>query len=113
MRRELCIITLLGLTGCCTHVHESPTTQQAVTHELEPQYIDAEADALVFAPPIAPADGELDLSREPREATAFLGYEDLIREYIYVRTDDRWSGDGRNDNYERRAISEKIGTLTR
>ena len=43
-----------------------------------------------------------------------MPYDDLMRTYIYIRTDDRFSGDGSgNDRYERRAIMEKVGSSTR
>jgi hypothetical protein len=115
MRRELCILVLICLAGCQAHTHQPPTTQVALQPEPTVQFDDdAEpAAALVFAPPVVPPEGDLDLSRESREPTAFLGYEDLIKEYIYVHTDDRWTGDGKGDRYERDAITDKIGTLTR
>jgi hypothetical protein len=119
MRRELCILAVIcpviSLAGCQTHIHKPATTQVALQPEPAVQFDDdAEpAAALVFAPPVVAPGGDLDLSRESREPTAFLGYEDLIKEYIYVRTDDRWCGDGKGDRYERDAITEKIGTLTR
>jgi hypothetical protein len=115
MRRELCIAALICLAGCQAHTHKPATTQVALQAPPVVQFDDdAEpAAALVFAPPVVPPEGTLDLSREPRERTAFVGYEDLIKEYIYVHTDDRWTGDGKGDHYERDAISDKIGTLTR
>ena len=115
MRRELCILALICLAGCQTNTHKTPTTQvAAVSVAMVPFDDDATpAAALVFAPPVVEAGGDLDLSRESREPSAFVGYEDLIREYIYVRTDDRYTGDGKGDRYERDAITEKIGTLTR
>jgi hypothetical protein len=75
-------------------------------------YEPSHASALVFTPPIAAADAPLNLSRADREPGAFVGFDDLIRTYIYVRTDDRFTGDGTGD-YERRAITEKVGASTR
>jgi len=72
------------------------------------------ASALCFTPPIALDEPPLELSRADREPAAFVGYDDLMRTYIYIRTDDRFSGDGSgNDRYERRAIMEKVGSSTR
>jgi hypothetical protein len=115
MRRELCILAVICLAGCQTQTHKAATTQVALRPEPTVQFDDdAEpAAALVFAPPVVAPGGDLDLARDPRQPSAFLGYEDLIREYIYVRTDDRWTGNGKGDHYERDAVDEKIGTLTR
>jgi hypothetical protein len=64
--------------------------------------------ALVFTPPVVLHDpiAPADLSREGREVTAYVGYEDRV-DYLYVRQDDRI---GDNDWYnptrfQRRAIS--------
>jgi hypothetical protein len=116
MRRELCILAVICLAGCQAHTHKPATTRVALQPAPPTVQFDDDAEpaaALVFAPPVVAPGGDLDLSRDPREPSAFLGYEDLIKEYIYVRTDDRWTGDGKGDRYERDAISEKIGTLTR
>src|SRR3954447_4617177 len=71
-------------------------------------YDDASVAALVFDPPIAQNEIPLELSRESRQAGAFVGYEQLSTTFFYLRTDDRWRGDG-TDHYERRAISERVG----
>ena len=103
-------ICLLGLAVCrCSH-KPTAATQPSVSADIF--YEPSHASALAFAPPIAAADVPLDLSRAEREPAAFVGYDDLIRTYIYVRTDDRFTGNGEG-NYERRAITEKVGASTR
>jgi len=112
MRRGAFIfsICLTGLVGCqCAH-KPAVATQPAASAESD--YEPSHASALAFAPPVAQNDPPIDLSRADREPGAFVGYDDLIRTYIYVRTDDRFTGDGTGD-YERRAIIEKVGASTR
>src|SRR3954467_2802937 len=99
---SICFISLLGCQ--CSHKPAS-ATQPSVSADA--YYEPSHASALAFSPPIAQADAPLDLTRADREPAAFVGYDDLIRTYIYVRTDDRWTGDGSGD-YERRAIIEKV-----
>jgi hypothetical protein len=103
-------VCLSGLLGCqCFHKPASATQPSVSADRL---YEPSHTSALAFSPPIAQADAPLDLTRADREPAAFVGYDDLIRTYIYVRTDDRWTGDG-TGNYERRAIIEKVGASTR
>jgi hypothetical protein len=84
------------------------------------------AAALVFTPPVVRQEQPLDLSREGRATEAFVGYEQGIVEYHYVRTDDRqrsgdgwgrsWGGGpfgGYGDRYERRAVTERVGVRHR
>ena len=92
-----------------------------------PASASASASALVFRAPIAADEPALDLSRAPRQPSAFVGFEDPIIEYYDVTTIDRqvsggWMGrsgsgfgwDGSAyDRYERRAVTEKVGVLHR
>src|SRR5437016_1879014 len=113
MRRGVLIIGVLVLVGCKCEHKPAPASQPAMI-EPEMLYEPSHASALVFTPPIALDEPPLELSRADREPAAFVGYDDLMRTYIYVRTDDRFSGDGTgNDRYERRAIMEKVGSSTR
>src|SRR5204863_4846649 len=84
---------------------------QAATREKRPldvQYEDASVAALVFDPPVSMNEPTVELDREPRQASAFVGYEELSTTFFYVRNDDRWRTDGL-DRFERRAISERTG----
>jgi len=112
MRGRAFILTICvaGLVGCESNHKPAAATQPSLS--AESYYEPSHASALAFAPPIVAADVPMDLSRADREPTAFVGYDDLIRTYIYVRTDDRFTGNGDGD-YERRAITEKIGASTR
>ena len=85
------------------------------------------ASALVFSPPLVQDAPVLELSRDERRPSAFVGYPEGVTEFFYLRWDDRqaggdhwgsWgshggSGWGAGDRYERRAISEKVGVLNR
>ena len=103
-------ICCAAVTGCSSEVKHVAATQPSVS--LETYYEPSHASALAFAPALAAADAPMDLSRAGRERSAFVGYDDLIRTFIYVRTDDRFTGNGEG-NYERRAITEKVASSTR
>lgn len=77
---------------------------------------------LAFDPPAIAGMPQLDLSRDDRGAAAFLGFEDARTTY-YSLTNDDWysdfSGGGRfgqfqsPDDYQRQAISQTSGIITR
>lgn len=83
------------------------------------------AAALVFSPPLLQDAPPLELARDIRQPSAFVGYPESVAEFFYVRWDDRQTGgdgsgfgfrgggSGSRDRYERRAISEKVGVLYR
>ena len=85
------------------------------------------ASALVFSPPLAQDMPPLELSRDLRQPSAFVGYPESVAEFFYLRWDDsqtggdgtgvgfgfRGGGFGNRDRYERRAVSEKTGVLYR
>jgi hypothetical protein len=88
------------------------------------------ASALVFDPPVAADQPPLELSRAEREPRVSVGYDGPIIENYWVRTDDRQmtstgftgvhgSGSGGPnsgriyDQFERRAVTERIGVRYR
>jgi hypothetical protein len=79
------------------------------------------AAALVFDPPASEGLPEDALAREDRQPQAFVGYQEEIAEFFYLRWDDRQSnwghghhGDGGgDDHFERRAVSERVGVMFR
>ena len=76
--------------------------------------ITASSSALLFDPPMYAADLPPDLSREGREPSAFVAYEDQTISFSYTRTDDRQViPDIGNGRYERRAIVERFGSSKR
>jgi hypothetical protein len=113
MGASIFAVSFVTLLGCqCQHKPEQSCSKLEAPAVTDRYYEPSHASALAFSPPIAQDEAPLDLSRADREPAAFVGYEDLIRTYIYVRTDDRWTADG-NDRYERHAIIEKVGSSTR
>jgi hypothetical protein len=109
---------VLGLSlaaGCASQ----PRHRQAAA-SVEDEYGPARpASALVFDPPVAVDGPPLDLARDGRAQEAFVGYAEGVTEYFYLRWEDRQAAygsghhGGRDDYYERRAVSEKMGALYR
>jgi hypothetical protein len=116
------------LMGCAQPAHKphqdgDGEATLAVYREPAPR----PAAALAFSPPLLQDEPALELSRDLRQPSAFVGYPEGVAEFFYVRWDDRqaggdgwgsggsWgsSGSGSRDRYERRAISEKVGVLYR
>jgi len=112
MRAGVTIIALLALSaGCASHRPESSRLER---QEAELRYADASpAGALSFDPPIAQGNPRLNLSRTPRQPSAFVGFDQTVTTFFYVRSDDRQTENHNNDRFERRAISEQFGTSYR
>jgi hypothetical protein len=136
--RSTAVIALCVVLSGCAHGRQAPRkdltqadadatapASQAVYHESARR---PPAAALVFAAPITAGNPQLDLSREDRQRSAFVGYPEGVMEFFSVRWDDRqsnwggscgsgsgsgWGGGGFGDRYERRAVSEKVGVLFR
>jgi hypothetical protein len=68
--------------------------------------------ALVFPVPSATRTDQLVLDRSLRQPEAFLGWEGRQTSFSYVRVDDRQTGDDR-EFFQRRSITQRIGTLSR
>jgi hypothetical protein len=109
MRWGFLTLTMLAVAGCSWESHP-PTTQPAAV--IETVYEPALASALAFTPPIAQNEPPLDLARDLRRPGAFVGFDEVTRNFTYVRTDDRFSADG-TDRFERHAIIEKVGSSSR
>jgi hypothetical protein len=113
MRWRVIIIAgaFFALTGCQAHQKPAAATTQPIA-AIERYYEPATAPALAFTPPISINDPPIELTRADREPGAFVGFEDQTRSFLYVRTEDRYSSDGKG-RYERRAIIEQLGSTTR
>ncbi len=98
-------MSLLLAFGCASEHHTVAVQTQA------PQE-DAFAPALAFDPPVTLDQEPLALDRESRRPSAFVGYDDAITTYSYLRVDDRMANDNQG-RYERRAISERFAVTTR
>jgi hypothetical protein len=128
-RFALFALAALTFYGCAAPSHpagaKNPSEEAmlAVHHERASR----PAAALVFAPPLLQDTPPLELSRDTRQPSAFVGYPESVAEFFYLRWDDyqsggsgwsgsgSWSGGGSGswDRYERRAVSEKVGVLYR
>lgn len=110
MRRGLLILSGLMLAGCASKPAPIVVTSPA------PIYDEAVSAALVYPPPITQDGPRLDLSREGRDQAAFAGFEDVITSFYYLRQDDYQASYGRhhnNDQFQREAISERVGVSYR
>ena len=97
------------LAGCAARPHDTePATAGPADFDDE----HARAAALVFDPPVAAGQPELELARAPREATAFVAYDEVFSTYFYLRMDDRQKL-SRDGSSERRVISETFGVSRR
>ena len=106
-----------------------PGTENAATLAAHHEYARRPpAAALVFAAPVTADGPQLDLSRDDRQPSAFVGYPEGVVEFFAVHWMDRqaggssggsssWSGSGwgsgYGDRYERCAVSTKVGILNR
>jgi len=117
----LTLATMTALTfagGCATRPTPEPVATAAPTTRPPP----VAAAALAFTPRVALDGPVVDLSREGRGETAFLGYDAGSVSYLYVRQDDRLRGGtggfgygygGPPSRFERRAITETFATRVR
>ena len=76
------------------------------------------AAALVFDPPVIASEPAPSLDRDGRELSAFVGYDQSVTTFYYLRNNDRQSFDDPiNGRFERRAVSESfvlgLASLTR
>jgi hypothetical protein len=89
--------------------------QQSRVADFQPgfqQQTDAPALALACDPPLIADQPALYLDREPREPAAFAGYDQPTVTYSYLRVEDHYNPDKRG-NYDRDAVTERIGVTTR
>jgi len=100
MQRWYFILPLV-LVGCAK---TAPPTERPVVFDPAP------ASALVFDLRL-PAGDLPELDREPRQPMAFVGYEELLTTYFYLRVDDRQRTDG--DRYDRRSYMQSLGVRYR
>lgn len=117
MRSLALCLALLLIGGCCCAQKKPAATQPVVV-----VYQDRPAAALALVPPIAmDLQPSAMLDRSLRSPRAFVGYEHGTTEFYWMRTDDRVrfntfggrSTGGWGDRFERRAVSTRLGVLTR
>jgi hypothetical protein len=110
--RNTATLILLSLTVGCAAQSPAPETVATGRRPVVSGYADSAASALVFDVPLASRGPALDLSREDRQASAFIGYETGVATSFYLRSDDRQS-DTWGDQIERRMLSAKTGVTYR
>ncbi len=110
----------LALAGCASQPSGVSSVQQSHGYDDS-----SSAPVLAFDPPAIAGMPQLDLSRDDRGAAAFVGFEDAQTTYYSLTNDDWYSdfsgggGGGRfgrfqsPDDYQRRAISQTSGIITR
>ena len=115
MRSVVIFVAGMLLTGCASRAKTSASMESHPDPTLASyRYEDASASALAFDPPVVAAAYVPDLDRTGRGEAAYVGYDEVITTFFYLRNDDRqiFQGDGA-DRYERRAISERFGVSYR
>jgi hypothetical protein len=116
MRSAVVIVIGMMLVGCASRAKTSQRVQAQPQPELASYRYDVEssASALAFDPPIVANAVTPNLSRVGRGEAAYVGYDEPITTFFYLRTDDRqvFQGDS-NSRYERRATSERFGVSYR
>lgn len=103
MRTLAFILAAALVTGCQTR------HQEAAREENEPPFQPGAA-ALVYTPPVAMNDQDLDLSREGRGPYAMGGIESTVIDTTWIYQDDRQRFDHYGDfsRFERRAVSTSV-----
>ena len=115
MRCLALILAGMLLTGCASRAKTSARAEDRAEPELAGyRYEESNASALAFDPPVVANAVTPNLSREGREPTAYVGFDEVITTHFYLRHDDRQVIQGWGpDRYERRAISERFGVSYR
>jgi hypothetical protein len=87
MRKGCFIALAFLLTGCAAH----PKNQQASLQADEPQlarYEESPASALVFDPPMPEGETPIELTRDERQPSAFVGFDGPITTSFWIYTQD-------------------------
>src|SRR5688500_19668353 len=96
-----------ALLGGCAHSNR-PSRQVNAGDEVDAPAAQAvyrerasrpAASALVFSPPVSQDLPALELSRDERQPSAFVGYPEGVAEFFYVRWDDRQVGGGSHGHH--------------
>jgi hypothetical protein len=125
MRKASLIAVAVLLTGCAAHP-KNPQASQGDEPQLA-RYEESPASALVFDPPMPAGETPLELTRDERQPTAFVGFDGPITTSFWIYTQD-WQdfggrglgGDGSgggslgsNSHYQRDAEMVQSGVRTR
>src|SRR5438046_1614193 len=89
MRACLTILVLCLIVGCSAKPQPVRSTPAPLVASSATFDCSVTASALVFDPPIARNEPVLDLAREGRQASAFVGYDQITTTFSAVFSDDR------------------------
>lgn len=112
--RALCIVLLSASLGC----QSKPAKPVSATVSTRPVTRHPAVAALAFDPPVISGETPIDLSRDSRTPSAYVGYDGLTTTYFYINSRDQmgiwgsgwgWGGDG----YERWSNISKTGVRYR
>ncbi len=104
VRKQFFILAGLLLTGCAT---QPPAMQTVNTVPV----VNRASAALVFDAPITTSEPSIDISRDDRGATAFMGFDEGSTTQYDVFSYNRQTE--RGDRYVQQEITERSGTLQR
>ena len=105
------LIGAMMMSGGCATQHYAANTPNAAPRSVT-ESIGTPAPALAFDPPITADQAQLALDREPREPSAFQGYDEPTITYSYLRSEDQIDDRGRT-YLDREAVTYRVGVTTR
>ena len=104
------LIPLTAVVALCVGCANQPkSTAPAAVTVTTPQ---RSTGSLAFDPAVASGTGPIDLSRDERGSSAYVGIEDTTTTYFNTVTDDHNSNDQGN-GVNRESYSEKVGDIRR
>jgi hypothetical protein len=106
VRKIIFILAGVLLTGCAT---QPPVMQSS---NIAPPPTTGGSTALAFDAPITQGEPSIDISRDDRGPTAFLGFVDESTSVYDIFTLNRQSSD-RSDRFFQDSYTEKTGTIRR
>jgi len=112
MKASLAIIAVAAsaiFSGCAAQ----PPVQTSQASVTARQFSPEPATALAFDPPMSSQVSPQLLARDPREPSAFAGFEQTQVEYYDQSTSDDQYIDDATQEYERQNTSERIGVTYR
>jgi hypothetical protein len=110
MRITAIILGSLLLTGCALNPADISHDQRASGR----MYTPSAAGVLGMDPPVLAGVSRVDLSRDNRQTSAFIGYQQQVTTVYDMRLDDhQMFQDSQNDQYDRHAITEITNVTVR
>jgi len=110
MRATITILSLLVLIGGCATKRPTATAQR---QDAESRYSSASVGTLAFDPPVTQYGQRLNLGRDSRQASAFVGFDQTVARSFYIVSDDHQVQQNGPSRFEHRSISVEVGTSYR